>query len=50
MIGAIDNKRVAMECQKTIRSLYHNYKGFFSQVLFAFCDVKFKEIQTIALF
>ena len=33
---------VAMECPKNTESLYHNYNGFFSQVLLAACDVKHK--------
>ena len=40
----IDSKHVAMWCQKNTRSLYHNYKGFFSQVLLAVCDAKYKFI------
>ena len=40
----IDGKHVAMWCQKNTRSLYHNYKGFFSQVLLAVCDAKYKFI------
>ena len=44
VIGAIDNKQVAMECPKNTESLYPNYKGFFSQVLLAVCDAKYNFI------
>ena len=44
VIGAIDGKHVAMECPKYTGSLYHNHKGFFSQVLFVVLDAKYKFI------
>ena len=44
VIGAVDGKHVAMECSKNTGSLYHNYKGFYSQLLLAVCDAKYKFI------
>ena len=40
----IDGKHVAMECPKNTGALYHNYKIFFSQILVAACDAKYKFI------
>ena len=42
VIGTIDGKHVAMECPKHTGSHYHNYEEFFSQLLLAVCDAKYK--------
>ena len=44
VIGAIDGKSVTMGCPKNTGSLYHNYKIFFSQILVAVCDARYKFI------
>ena len=33
---------MAMDCPKNTGSQFHNYKGFFSHVLLAVCDAKYK--------
>ena len=44
VIGAIDGNHVATKCPKNTGSLYHNYKGYFSQVLPAVCDATYNFI------
>ena len=44
VIGAIDGKHVVMERPKNTGSLRYSYKEFFSQVLLAVCDAKYKFI------
>ena len=44
MIGITDGKRVTMEYPKNIGPLYHSYNGFFSQILLAVCDGRYKFI------
>ena len=41
-IEAIDGKHVAIECFKLSGTQYFNYKGFFTVVLLAICDAKYR--------
>ena len=40
-IGCIDREHVRIECPKLSRTLYYNYKGFYSLVLMAVCDANY---------
>ena len=41
-LGALDGKSIATKCPFRSVSLYYNYKGFFSVVLFALVDANYK--------
>ena len=43
-IGAMDGKHVAIKCPSRSGTLYHNYKHFFSVILFALVDADYKFI------
>lgn len=43
-VGAIDGKHVRIQCPPTSGSLFYNYKGYFSTVLFALVDAEYKFI------
>lgn len=42
--GCLDGKHVRLRCPKNSGSLYYNYKNYFSIVLFALTDAKYKFI------
>ena len=39
ILGVIDGKHIRIECPKLTGTLYYNYKGFFSMVFLAVCDI-----------
>lgn len=44
VLGCLDGKHIRIRCPNRSGSLYYNYKDFFSIVLFALVDAKYKFI------
>lgn len=42
VVGCLDGKHVRVRCPKKTGSLYYNYKNYFSLVLFALTDARYK--------
>ena len=38
VVGALDEKHIRIQCLPDTGTLFHNYKGFFSQDFFSKCD------------
>lgn len=44
VLGCLDGEHARLQCPPNSGSLYYNYKDFFSMVLFALVDSKYKFI------